>query len=70
MYRLLYLKWTINKDALYGTGNSAQCYVAALMGEGLEEDCIHVYVGPSPLALHLNYHNIVNWLHPNTKQRV
>ena len=32
MYTLLYFKW-INKDLLYSTGNSAQCYVAAWMGE-------------------------------------
>ena len=28
-YTLLYLKWTTNKDLLYSTGNSAQCYMAA-----------------------------------------
>ena len=28
---LLYLKW-VTKNLLYGTGNSAQCYVAAWMG--------------------------------------
>ena len=33
MYALLYLKWITNKDILYSTGSSAQCYVAAL-GEG------------------------------------
>jgi len=32
MHTLLYLKWTTNKDLLYSTGNSAQCYVAAWMG--------------------------------------
>ena len=32
MYTLLYLKWITNKDLLYGTWNSAQCYVAAWMG--------------------------------------
>ena len=32
MYTLLYLKWITNKDLLYSTGNSAQCYVAAWMG--------------------------------------
>ena len=31
-YTLLYLKWIINKDLLYSTWNSAQCYVAAWMG--------------------------------------
>ena len=28
-YTLLYLKWVANKDLVYSTGNSAQCYVAA-----------------------------------------
>ena len=36
MYTLLHLKWITNKDQLYNTGNSAQCYVARLScGEGL-----------------------------------
>ena len=29
MYTLLYLKWITNKDLLYSTWNSAQCYMAA-----------------------------------------
>ena len=29
MYTLLYLEWITNKDLLYNSGNSAQCYVAA-----------------------------------------
>ena len=37
-YALLYLKWITNKDLLYSTGNSAQCYVVAWMGEGLGEE--------------------------------
>ena len=32
LYTLLYLKWIINKDLEYSTGNSAQCSVAAWMG--------------------------------------
>ena len=32
MYKVLYLKWITNKDLLYTTGNSAQCYMAAWMG--------------------------------------
>ena len=32
MYTVLYLKWITNKDLLYSTWNSAQCYVAAWMG--------------------------------------
>ena len=31
-YTLLYLKGMTNKDLLYSTGNSAQCYAAAWMG--------------------------------------
>jgi len=32
IYTLLYFKRITNKDLLYSTGNSAQCYVAAWMG--------------------------------------
>ena len=40
MYTLLYFKWMTNKDLLYSTGNSAQCYVAAWTGcEFGEEYC-------------------------------
>ena len=31
MYTLRYLKWITNKDLLYSTWNSAQCYVPAWM---------------------------------------
>ena len=31
-YTWLYLKWITNKDLLYSTWNSAQCYMAAWMG--------------------------------------
>ena len=43
-YTLLYLKWITNKDLLYSTGNSAQCYVAAWMGGEFRGEWIHVYV--------------------------
>ena len=32
MHTLLYLKWLTNTELLYGTGNSAECYMAAWMG--------------------------------------
>ena len=38
MYTLLYLKWITNKDLLYNTWNSAQCYVPGWMGAGFWED--------------------------------
>ena len=34
MYTLLCLKWITNRDLLWSTGNSAQCYVAAWIGGG------------------------------------
>ena len=42
MYTLLYLKWITNKDLLYSTGNSTQCYEAAWTGEGIEGEWIVV----------------------------
>ena len=45
MYTLLYLKWIINKDLLYSTWKSAQCYVAAWMGRGVwgrMDTCIYM----------------------------
>ena len=53
MYTLLYFKWITNKDLLYNTWNSAQCYVAAWMGGELEGEWIHVYVWLSHIAGHL-----------------
>ena len=53
MDTLLCLKWITNKDLLYFTGNSAQCYVAAWMGEGFGGEWIHVYVWLSPFDVHL-----------------
>ena len=44
MYTLLDLKWITNKDLLYSTGNSAQCYVAAWMGGKFGGEWIHVFV--------------------------
>ena len=46
-YTLLYLKPITNKDLLYSTGNSAQCYVSAWMGEGFRGEWIHVYMAYS-----------------------
>jgi len=53
MYTLLYLKWITNKDLLYSTGNSAQCYVAVWMGGEFGGEGIHVYVWLSPFLVHL-----------------
>ena len=53
MNTLLYLKWITNKDLLYSTKNSAQCYEAAWMGGEFRGECIHVYVSLSPFAVHL-----------------
>ena len=53
MYTLLYLKWITNKDLLYSTWNSVQCYVAAWMGGEFGGEWIHVLVQLSPFAVHL-----------------
>ena len=53
MYTLLHLKWIANKDLLYSTGNSAQCYVAVWMGEGFGGEWVHVYARLSPFTVDL-----------------
>ena len=53
MYTLLYLKWITNKDLLYSTGNSAQCYVTAWVGGELGGEWIQVYIWLRPFAVHL-----------------
>ena len=53
MYTLLYLKWTTNKDLLYNTWNSAQCYVAAWMGGEFGREWVPIYVWLSPFTVHL-----------------
>jgi len=52
VYTLLYLKWITNKDLLYSTETSAQCYVAAWMGGDFGGEWIHVYVWLSSFAVH------------------
>ena len=53
MYTLLYLKQITNKDILYSTWNSAQCYVAAWMGGEFGGEWINAYVRLRPSAVHL-----------------
>ena len=62
MYTLLYLKWITNKDLLYSTGDSAQCYVAAWLGREFGGDWIHVYVWLSSFTVHLKLSQHVNRL--------
>ena len=52
MYTLLYSKWITNKDLLYYTGKSPQCYVAAWIGGDLGEKG-YMYMWLSPLSVHL-----------------
>ena len=51
-YTLLYLKWITNKDLLYSTETSVQCYVAAWMGGDFGGEWIQVYVWLSSFAVH------------------
>ena len=55
VYTLLYLKWITNKDLLYSTWNSTQCYVSALMGGGLR---INVFVSCSAVSDFLQTHEL------------
>ena len=55
MYLLLYLKWITNKDLLYRTWNSAQCYVAHWMGGAFGGEWVHVYVWMSPFFVHVKW---------------
>ena len=48
MCTLLYLKWITNKDLLYSTRNSAQCYVEAWRGAEHEGERIAVYAWLNP----------------------
>ena len=52
MYTLLHLKWITNKDLLHLTGNSAQGYVPAWIGEGFGGECIHVYAWLTAFVVH------------------
>ena len=60
VYTLLYLKWITNKDLLYSTWNSAQCYMAAWMAKECGGEWIFS-------LFTLNCHNTVNQLYHNTK---
>ena len=64
---MLYLKWITNKDLLYSTWNSAQCFLAAGWERSLGENG-HMYTCscvPSQFTETITY--IVNQLCPNTK---
>ena len=41
VHTAIYLKWITNKDLLYNTWNSTQCYVAMWMGGGFGGEWIH-----------------------------
>ena len=58
MYALLFLKWITDKDLLYSTGNSAQWYVAAWMGEefGGRMDTVYAWLSHSAMHLKLSQH--------------
>ena len=65
MYTLLYFEWITNKNLLYSTGNSAQCYVPAWLGAGFKREWIHAGLVPS--LFNWNFYNIVNQLYHDTK---
>ena len=58
MNTLLHLKWITNRGLLNSTGDSAQCYAAALMGGEFGGEWIHVYawLNSFPVRLKLSQH--------------
>ena len=44
VYTLFNLKWITNKDLLYSTGNSAQCYATTEKDKRIRKKKVHVYV--------------------------
>ena len=66
MYTLLYPKWVTNKDLLYSTWNSAQCYVAAWMESFFLKEWRYIYHGFT-LLYSRKQHNIVNRLYSSKK---
>ena len=58
MYTQLYLQWITNKDLLFSTWKSLQCYVATRMEGEFGGEWIHVWYGRFPLlstALLISY---------------
>ena len=53
LYALQYLKWITNKDLLYSTRNSVQCYMLAWLEGGFRGEWIHVHAMLSPFAVQL-----------------
>ena len=50
-YTLLYSKWITNKDLLYSTWNSTQCYMPAWIGREFGGEGIRVYIWLSPFTV-------------------
>ena len=68
VYTLLYLKYITNKNLLYSTGNSAQCYVAAWRGGELGENGLCTRMAQSlPCSPETITTLLANRLHSSTK---
>ena len=70
MYTLLYSKWVTNKDLLYSTWNSAQCYMPAWIwgwgvGRVLRENGYMYFCMAE--SLHCSSETITTLLYFNTK---
>ena len=50
------LKWITDKDLLYSTRNSTQCYVAAWMGGEFTEEWIHMCMA---VSLHCSAETVI-----------
>ena len=57
----------VHFNLLYSAWNSAQCYVAAWMGQEFGEEWIHIYIYMAESFCCAHETNIVNWLYAYIK---
>ena len=65
----VYLKWGTNKDLLWSTGNSAQCYVAAWVGGAWGRVVTCIMYGWVPLLSTWSCHNIPQYKIKSSKTK-
>ena len=67
----LFLQLCSMREATIALRNSAQCYEATWMGGEFGGEWLHVYAWLGPFAVRLKLTVLfVNWLYPNTKEKV
>ena len=52
----------VHFNLLYSAWNSAQCHVAAWMGQEFGEEWIHIYIRLSPFAVHMKLTLLIGYM--------